>query len=231
MVEASPVILWDFDGTLAWREGRWRSALREALDELEPGHGIAEDDLRGLLREGFPWHRPEVPHPELCDPARWWEHVGARLALAFEAVAIPAPRLPDLVRAARAAFLRPEGHRVYEDTRPVLEELRRLGWRHLVLSNHVPELGDLVAGLGLAPYFDAVLTSALTGYEKPHPEAFRLARESAGDPSRVWMVGDNPVADVGGAEQAGIPAILVRAEGEAPRKASDLWGVVAIVTA
>jgi putative hydrolase of the HAD superfamily len=47
------------------------------------------------------------------------------------------------------------------------------------------------------------------GYEKPHPEAFHLGLRGM-DASAAWMVGDNPVADVGGAEAVGIRAILVR---------------------
>jgi putative hydrolase of the HAD superfamily len=223
------VILWDFDGTLARREGLWRSALMQALDRHEPGHGIAPENLRGLLRDGFPWHEPERPHPELCEPEKWWARIEGLLARAFRAVGIAEDRAPQLARAARYAFIDPATCRLFDDTCPVLEELADLGWRHLILSNHVPELEDIVAGLGVRHCFDAVLTSALTGYEKPHPEAFRLALGAAGQPEEVWMVGDNPEADVAGAERVGIPAILVRREGEARRKAADLWGVLRIV--
>lgn len=41
---------------------------------------------------------------------------------------------------------------------------------------------------------------------------FQLALAEAGDPHHVWMVGDNAVADVAGAQAVGIPAILVRAQ-------------------
>jgi putative hydrolase of the HAD superfamily len=56
----------------------------------------------------------------------------------------------------------------------------------------------------------ALFTSAATGYEKPHTEMFTLALANAGTSSRVWMVGDNPSADIAGAERVGIPALLVR---------------------
>lgn len=46
------------------------------------------------------------------------------------------------------------------------------------------------------------------------------------------MVGDNPVADVAGAEAAGIPAVLVRREQrDASHYARDLNEVVAILSA
>jgi len=225
------VILWDFDGTLAWREGLWGSALMHALDECEPGHRVTRDDLRPHLRDGFPWHRPEQPHLELCDPEKWWGEIELLLALALEAAGIAAARSAELAKVARRAFIDPPTHRLFDDTRPVLEKLAHQGWRHVILSNHVPELDHIVKGIGIHSLFDVVLTSALLGYEKPHPEAFGLALEAAGRPEEVWMVGDNPEADVAGAERVGIPAILVRSEGEATRKADDLWGVVRIAGA
>jgi FMN phosphatase YigB (HAD superfamily) len=116
----------------------------------------------------------------------------------------------------------------------VLSKLRERGWRHVVLSNHVPELGAIITHLGLDLLVEATVNSAQTGYEKPHPEAFALARRAAGDPATIWMVGDNTTADVAGAEAAGIPAILVRREGtdaqEATRRAPDLYRVEVFLT-
>ena len=91
--------------------------------------------------------------------------------------------------------------------------MSRAGWRHAVLSNHVPELERIAAGLGLDRYLDAVLCSAITGYEKPHPEAFAAALRLRRNGEPVWMVGDNPEADVEGARRAGLPAVLVRRDG------------------
>jgi putative hydrolase of the HAD superfamily len=101
--------------------------------------------------------------------------------------------------------------------------LRAHGWRHVLLSNHVPELPQLVDRLGLGELFDEVLTSAATGYEKPHPEMFALGLRAAGAHERAWMVGDNYDADVVGAESAGIPAVLVRRDDvRAARRAATL---------
>lgn len=47
------------------------------------------------------------------------------------------------------------------------------------------------------------------GYEKPHPEAFKIALSTAGNPKFVWMIGDNINADIIGAQNVNIPAILV----------------------
>ncbi|MEW5866793.1 MAG: HAD hydrolase-like protein [Bacillota bacterium] len=60
-----------------------------------------------------------------------------------------------------------------------------------------------------------------------------VGHAAAGDPADVWMVGDNLVADVAGAEALGLPAILVRS----PRRddvryyASNLWEAAGIIEA
>jgi putative hydrolase of the HAD superfamily len=227
----SRVIFWDFDGTLAHRPGMWRGCLSETLDEHAPGHGIDADQLRPFLRDGFPWHQPDVEHPELCEPDAWWRNVEALLSTAYEGVGIERRRAVELARLARERYVdASHGWRRYDDTLPVLERLRSDGWTHAILSNHVPELPGLVAGLEISPLIDVVLTSAATGYEKPNRKAFEFALQSCGQPSEVWMVGDNPIADVEGAEAAGLRAILVRSEdGEASHRAGDLYEVAAII--
>ena len=75
-----------------------------------------------------------------------------------------------------------------------------------------------------------VHTSAITGYEKPHPEMFNIAVRAAGSPKTVWMVGDNVVADYEGAEKLGISAVLVRHPDPGDRRAAaDLWGAAKLI--
>jgi putative hydrolase of the HAD superfamily len=204
-------ILWDFDGTLAFREGMWARCLIDVLDDAQPGHGIDIAAVRPHLRDGFPWHAPDVPHPELADADAWWTHVGRVVASAYVCVGVDEQHAAALAVRVRSVY---GDHRrswtVFEDTEPALDALTATGWRHAILSNHVPELAAIVEGLGLARHFEALVNSAATGFEKPHPEAFACARRAVGNPGTLWMVGDNPEADVAGAEAAGIPAILVR---------------------
>ena len=217
------VIFWDFDGTLAHRPGLWGGCLLEVLDEHRAGHGVELERLRALLRNGFPWHEPAVAHPELAEPDAWWARVEGLLSAAYEGVGIESEASRKLARLARERYVDHTcGWQLFDDTLPVLERLRSEGWRHAILSNHVPELPALVTGLGLSPLLDCVLSSAVTGYEKPNPKAFELALERCGQPSEAWMVGDNPEADVAGAEAVGIPAILVRTNGTDLHAAAEL---------
>jgi putative hydrolase of the HAD superfamily len=201
------------------------------LDEHAPGHGVSIERLRAALRGGFPWHAWEQAHPQLSEPGRWWELVERRVAAAFEEVWAGGDAA-GMASALRERYLDVTvAWQLFEDTEPALRSLSERGWRHVVLSNHVPELGRLIDGLGLAPHLDEVFSSALTGYEKPHPEAFRMALAACGNPRQAWMVGDNPHADVEGAEGVGLPAILVRVKGRARHSADGLDGAAAVILA
>ena len=224
-------LLWDFDNTLAFRrEGGFRSAMSETLDQKMPGHRIEPDDLRIPLRDGFPWHEWNRPHLELSSPDLWWNHVEKILKRAYESVGIDPERATRLGHFARKRYVDPSSFELFPDTVPVLQKLTSAGWQHIILSNHVPELTKIVEHLGLNPLISRVLCSAETGFEKPHPESYRLAKQAAGNPDTLWMIGDNPDADVRGAEQCGIPAILVRnVDSSVKRSAKDLFEVMAIL--
>jgi putative hydrolase of the HAD superfamily len=220
--------IWDFDGTLAHRRGEtgWSILLAEALDAEEPGHEHSADTFRPHLREGFPWHYPEVAHPELCEPEAWWASVRPQLGRAYEAAGYPPDRALELADAARRLYVDPNvGWELFEDTLPTLSQLTQAGWTHAILSNHVPELRQIVSALGLDEHIEFLSCSAETGYEKPHAQAYASVLDTL-RPAEVWMVGDNVVADVLGAEELGVPAVLVRRpDPRAARYADSLDGV------
>jgi putative hydrolase of the HAD superfamily len=57
----------------------------------------------------------------------------------------------------------------------------------------------------LDEYFDYVVTSEETGYDKPSVEPFNMALKKLNlSPQEVWMVGDDSINDIQGAKQAGI---------------------------
>lgn len=64
---------------------------------------------------------------------------------------------------------------------------------------------------GLADAIDAVVSSHSAGWEKPHPEIYRRALGLAGVEAReAFMVGDDPVCDVQGAQAVGLRAVWRR---------------------
>jgi putative hydrolase of the HAD superfamily len=203
-------ILWDFDGTLAHRPGMWSQALLDTLLERQPTSTITRDDIRPFMRDGFPWNRADEPHPHLATSKEWWSEIEQLFVQAYMGVGCSADEASFLAPLAHRRYLDIQGWRLFEDTLPTLNALTQQGWEHAILSNHVPELSSIVASLGLSPYIKAVFSSRITGYEKPHPQAFRYALDQLSSSYPTWMMGDNFNADVLGAEAAGIPAILVR---------------------
>ena len=66
---------------------------------------------------------------------------------------------------------------------------------------------------GLADAIDGIASSHDVGWRKPHRAMFDRALELAAvRPEEAFMVGDNPVADVRGAQALGIRAILRRTD-------------------
>lgn len=204
------MIFWDFDATLGERPQHWSGAVRDALTEVLGDHGFSAGQIAVELKSGYPWHRPDVPHPELSEPDTWWAHLATVLAGALRRLGVPPGPAAEAASRVRHQYIDPASWRLFGDTLAALDQLADLGWRHIVVSNHVPELPAILASLGLQGYFADVVNSAVTGYEKPHPMAFRIAMERAGQPECAWMVGDNPLADVAGAAAVGLQAILVR---------------------
>lgn len=202
-------IIWDFDGTLAHRPSLWSGTMTEVLEERFPGSGIVREHIRPYMRNVFPWDTPDIPHPELSAPGAWWAYMEPVMAEAYEAAGVDKEKAPYLAHLAHVRYVDPSGFILYEDTVSTLERLSRDGWRHIILSNHVPELEDIVSGLGIRKYFSCCISSAHTGFEKPHPEAFKSALAACSHPNTVWMVGDNIEADINGAAAFGIPAVLV----------------------
>lgn len=210
-------IIWDFDGTLAYRPGRWSGALHDVMQHQCPGQLVDLDTIRRHLRSGFPWHNHRVPHPEIRGADEWWAKLNPKFVEVYEQLGCEEALAHSLAQQVRAMYTDVEHWHLYDDTVPVLEELSQRGWTHVMLSNHVPELASILHHLGLDKHIDQVFNSAETGYEKPHPVAFEQVRQAVGIVEQIWMVGDNPIADVAGAASVGLPAILVRKAGQTLR--------------
>jgi putative hydrolase of the HAD superfamily len=204
-------IIWDFDNTLAHRPGLWGQCLADTVNSAMPGAGLTREHFAGHLANGFPWHNPELEHHHLSDPDVWWENLTRVFAAAIETVtAVPPATAFEIARFVRPEYLDAAGWVVFPDTEPALNTLTRHGWRHLILSNHVPELPQLVEALGIGHYFEHIFTSATLGFEKPHPAAFKAAIAAIPREYRMVMVGDSFKADFKGAKAVGLEAILVR---------------------
>lgn len=232
------LLIWDFDGTLGYRDGgAWTASAFEVVQQVAPQRvapagPVTYEALQSFMRAEFPWLKPEEPHLELDTADAWWAALAPVFERAYRGVGFAADEARHLASRVRSTYLAtPERWRAFDDVVPVLETLADAGWSHAMLTNHVPELPDIVRWVGLTPYFTRIFNSAEIGYEKPHPCAFQTVMKAMGVPDTCWMIGDSYEADVVGAETVGIPAILVRRpHPKASRYAETLWDVPRIVS-
>lgn len=120
------------------------------------------------------------------------------------------PLLEDLY----ANFSDPRVWRTFEGATETLAELARRGIRLAVTSNWDRRLPGILRGLDLLDRFQVVTVSSIAGVEKPAAAIFRHTLERLGVPSeRTLHVGDSPLEDYAGAENAGLAAALIDRRG------------------
>jgi len=187
--------------------------------------------FRPFIKEGFPWHSPEIHHSDTVVSNQWWSKMSSFFSSVFQQVLkIDEFEAAKYARWVRMTYLDTQRWRLTNDAIPALNELTELGWQHYILTNHVPELSLILQGLLRKNYFLQVICSAETGYEKPHPEAFKSVLNLIPEGATIWMIGDNYQADVIGAKQVGIPAILVRSYNPSAKFFSKkLNGIISIL--
>ncbi|MFI5981466.1 HAD family hydrolase [Streptomyces sp. NPDC051555] len=98
---------------------------------------------------------------------------------------------------------------LYEDVRPALTALRRLGLRVVIAGNQTARAGALLRALDLP--VDLVATSGEWGAAKPSPAFFRKVLAVSGAPAdQTLYVGDHPANDIHPAKTAGLRTAHIR---------------------
>jgi putative hydrolase of the HAD superfamily len=193
------------------------------LVELQP----PAPRLRALLAaEGFPVPEERARAAFRAEIAYYLEHhLDGRTREGLEelrdrcaATMLEALALPGLDHAlARRVMLGALEFTPYPDAAPALEALRAAGHRMAIVSNWDCSLEDWLAPSGLLELVDGVVTSAVAGAAKPNPAIFGRALELLGaEVGGSAHVGDSLENDVEGARAAGLRAILVARDRNAP---------------
>lgn len=216
-------VLFDVDFTLVkpgadlGPEGYRRLGERYGLTIAPERYGEArEQALRHLQR-----------HPELEHDDEIWIAFTERIIRGMGGEA-------DGARACAEEMTRAWEHHanfdLYEDTLPVLEELRRHGLRLALVSNTGRNLEEFVAHHRLD--VDAALGSRTHGRTKPSPSIFRAVLELLDvAPEAAVMVGDSLEDDVEGARALGMRAFLLDREDRHPEIEDRLPTLLALPAA
>lgn len=94
----------------------------------------------------------------------------------------------------------------------LLLELQQQNLKLAVVSNggHATRLA-ILKGLGFYPYFDTIVSSESAGISKPNAEIFlETSHQLQVDPEHCLVVGDHPVNDIWGAQNAGMHAVWMQ---------------------
>ena len=100
---------------------------------------------------------------------------------------------------------------LFDGVKELLDDLRLLGIPTAIVTDLTAQIQfRKVVYFGLDRYFNFIVTSEEAGFDKPHEAPFQIALEKMQPKGDViWMIGDNPVNDIGGA-RAKINAITLQ---------------------
>jgi HAD superfamily hydrolase (TIGR01549 family) len=198
---ALKAVLFDVDFTLARPgpelrpEGYVRAGARHGLaldpDRYEAARAAA---LVGLKRD------PDLDHDEEI-----WIAFTERIVLGMGGAAAAARACAEELT---SGWQRHENFELYEDTIPVLEELRAAGLKLGLVSNSARDVHEFARHHALD--VDAGLSSFFHGKTKPHASIFRAVLDLLDvAPEDAAMVGDTIADDVEGALAVGMRAVLL----------------------
>ena len=109
---------------------------------------------------------------------------------------------------------RGHGYRINPESKETLERIHSMGFKIGLVSNCPSEFGKprrlTMKEDGILHYFSTIILSGEVGHEKPEKEIFKIALNSLGlqDASKVINIGDSLLADVMGAQNAGLIPVL-----------------------
>ncbi|KUM86539.1 MULTISPECIES: HAD family hydrolase [Streptomyces] len=182
-----PLVLFDLDNTLVDRQG----TLAGWAAEFTAQHGLENEDQANVLDMVA-----ERAYPST------FEAIRTRYRLPMSTAELWQTYCTDIAAlvSCQAGVL--DG----------LEELRAAGWRVGVATNGAADIQRAkLRATGISERVDGVFVSEEADARKPHTQHFALAAARCGTVlgDGGWMVGDNPVNDIGGGRSAGLRTIWI----------------------
>jgi putative hydrolase of the HAD superfamily len=209
-------VIFDLDDTLIDWSGQTRhysEVIRPHLDNMYQhlvgdGHVLPDSDAFAVCYQ-------ETVSAQWKQAQETWSGISFENALAtcLTTLGINPARI-DLEALMRAYGVRPiTGVELFPDTIPVLESLKQQGYKLGLVTNSMMPMWmremELV-NFELTPYLDIRVSSGDVGYMKPHPAIFCHIADLLGiRPEEAVFVGDRPVNDIAGANEAGMVSVLI----------------------
>lgn len=193
----------------------WRTMI--CSDNKRPIHWLYQR-IQGLQVSLSEWLQDVEPNPEFL---RWCDTTDISDPDQFcqeAALTLGCGPVSEKLRREFQELLRRESTccAQYKDVLPALRGFKGRGYRLGVISNIWPFPVHQIFNVdGLAEYFEELTLSFKEGHIKPDPEIFQaFCRRLGVKPHQVLYVGDSLSADVRGALNAGMKAVLIDRKGE-----------------
>ena len=202
-------MLLDLDDTLISYDGAsdvaWREVCKRFSEDF-PSR-IDGEKLHATLQtvRQWYWSDPERHRAGRMDMYRARRDI---IATALLELNVTDPGLADSMTMSYTAIQKANMH-LFPDTLDTLDHLRHRGIRMAMITNGTSQAQrEKIELFGLGPYFEVILIEEEAGFGKPDPRIYEMALSKLGlDSVDTWMVGDNLVWDVAGAQRMGIFAV------------------------
>lgn len=198
-------IFWDFDGTLVYSNESFLCSLNTAL--MIYNYTINKNVIENFLTSVCSWYMPQRDYANRIGED-WWNNLLDKISLFCNKCGIEKEDSVLICKAFKENVINYD-YKLYDDAEKVLSSCKLKGYNNYLLTNNFPEIVGVVERFGLDKYFCNFFVSSNIGYEKPRIEIFNYALKEANNPDICYMVGDNPIADIKGAQAAGVKTILV----------------------
>ena len=199
-------LFWDFDGTLSYPNRSFFDALDKAL--LKNGYSCPSDKGEEFLKTAYSWKTPEITYVDKTN-SLWWDTLFGKIKEFCASVGVVSADFEKVCRDFKEILTDVSNYKLYVDTEETLKKCMALGYKNFLITNNYPEITDVPEKLGIAHLFENFIVSSHIGYEKPRKEFFEYAAKLAENPDVVYVIGDNPDADIKGGKNMGFKTIAV----------------------
>lgn len=171
---------------------------------------MEEHKTAEFLNTTYSWKNPDEIYPERTGEV-WWETLFRKITAFCSENGIRETDIPQINTRFREILTNVENYRLYDDTIETLKKCLELGYQNILATNNYPEITENLKKMGIAPYLTDWVVSSHIGYEKPRKEFYEEAKRRGGNPEIMYMIGDNPIADIRGGKNAGLITVAVHA--------------------
>lgn len=212
-------VLFDLDGTLRHSRPSGNDLFRDFAAEM----GVkttaeGERKAKRWIHEYWANSATLISDQETFErnSEAFWHNYGVRHLTALGCPTEQAEALSGELNQRLVAEYQPEDL-IPDETPETLEALKSAGYTLGLITNRHDPVHDYLQEKGLWDYFELVLAAGEVGAWKPDTAIFQHALERIGaQPGQAVYIGDNYYADVIGAQNAGIAAVLLDPDGIFP---------------